>query len=370
MKPFRDILSRFRRETEPSARAVARVKDRIGGQVDDLEVSRALLQHLPGVDPYAPARVKARLAARQPTRARRVRTYGGVALVAAAAGLTLVLALPDPGVAPVQAQLQATDQTVELAPSPEVTLAYRGTGSLEGTRQAPRIAWEAGTVHLEVEPRQGIELVVATAEAQIEVVGTAFDVTRDALGTQVAVEHGRVRVTCHDGVATLLGAGEHTTCLPTTAHGMLARARALQDQGASRELLLTTATVALERHPEASLVNHELQLVRIESLYSLGLEAEALEQARAYLDSGAQLRRDGVLTLATRLAWSAGGCEAASPWLEQLALIKPAVPDLVKLAECQAALDPDAARTTLEQARSLGPDPRWAEAIEQRLQAL
>jgi ferric-dicitrate binding protein FerR (iron transport regulator) len=370
MKPFRDILSRFRRETQPSERAVARVKHRIGDPVSDQQISRSLLQQLPGVDPHAPARVRARLAARQPARTYRAWAAGGVVLAAAAAGLTVVVILPDPGLAPVQAQLEAADQPVELAPSPEVALAYTGTGSLEGTRQAPRIAWEAGTVHVDVEPHQGIQLVVATAEAQVEVVGTAFDVTRDALGTQVLVEHGRVRVTCHDGVATLLGAGEHTTCLPTTAHGMLARARALQDQGASQDLLLTTASVALERHPEPSLVNNELQLVRIEALYSLGRESHALERAGAYLDSDAELRRDGVLTLATRLAWSTGGCDAASPWLEQLAVAKPSVPDLVKLAECQAALDPVAARGTLEQARALDPSPRWAEAIELRIQAL
>lgn len=370
MKPFRDILSRFRRETQPSPRAVARVRGRIGDQADDAQVSRVLLDHLPGVDPMAPARVKARLAARGSARPRRAWAYGGVALAAAAAGLTVVVALPDPGLAPVQAQLQAGDQLVELSPSPEVALAYHGTGSLEGTRQAPRIAWESGTVHVEVEPEQGVQLVVATTEAQVEVVGTAFDVTRDALGTQVAVDHGRVRVTCHDGAITMLSAGERTNCLPTTAHGMLARARALQDQGASHDLLLTTAEVALHRHPEPGLVHNELQVVSIGALYGLGRETEALEQAEVYLGSGAQIRRDGVLTLATRLAWSTGGCEAASPWLEQLSQVKPSVPDLVKLAECQAALDPDAARATLEQARALEPSPRWAEAIELRLGSL
>ena len=276
MRPFRDIFRRFRRETDPSARAVARVKQRIGEPVSDAAVSSSVLRHLPGVAPGAEARVRARLAARQPVRSRRAWAYGGLALAAAAAGLTVVVATPDPGLQPVQAQLQSTQQRVELAPSPHVALAFQGAGELDGTRQSPRIAWESGTVHVDVTPDQGIQLVVATAEAEVQVVGTAFDVTRDALGTRVEVDHGMVRVTCHDGVATMLSALEQATCLPATAHGMLARVRALQSQGASPELLLTTATVAVERHPEPSLVHYELQLVRIEALTQLGRELEAV----------------------------------------------------------------------------------------------
>lgn len=367
MTPFRDIFRRFLRETAPSERAVSRVKERVLEQPSDVEISRAVLQHLPGVAPGAEARVRARLASRQPAPARRLWVYGGVAMAAAAAGITLVMVQPDPGLAPVQAQLNAADARVELAPSPHVALAYQGAGSLEGTRQAPRISWESGTVQVQVEPDRGIQLVVATAEAEVLVVGTAFAVTRDALGTQVDVDHGTVRVTCHSGAATLLGAEEHTTCLPTTAYGMLARARALQSQGAAPELLLTTAEVALERHPELSLVRSELQLVGIEALTRLGREADALEQAQTYLSSGSELRRDGVLALAARLAWSTGGCDEAGPWLEQLAVVQPSIPNLVKLAECRGAVDPDAARAALEQAQDLEPDPRWAAVIEQRL---
>ena len=370
MTPFREVFRRFIRETAPSERAVARVKERVLEPSTDADVSRAVLQHLPGVAPGAEGRIRARLAGRQPARSLRAWAYGGVALAAAAAGLTVVVAMPDPGLAPVQAQLASGEQRAELAPSPELALAYQGAGSLEGTRQAPRIAWESGTVHVDVQPHQGIELVVATAEAQVQVVGTAFAVTRDALGTQVDVDHGLVRVTCLDGAATMLGAEQHTTCLPTTAHGMLARARALQSQGASPELLLTTASVALERHPDPNLVRTELQLVGIEALTRLGREAEALEQAQDYLSSGGELRREGVLSLAARLAWSTGGCDSASPWLEQLAVVQPSIPNLVKLAECRATVDPDGALQALEQARAMGPDAGWDAVIQERLAQL
>ncbi|MFH1463350.1 MAG: FecR domain-containing protein, partial [Pseudomonadota bacterium] len=123
----------------------------------------------------------------------------------AAAAVTLVLALPDPMAEPVRAALVPSADLQSLSPSPEVALAYQGAGQLEGTRQAPRIQWESGTVHVEVEPDQGIQLSLVTREAEVQVVGTAFSVTRDALGSRVEVDHGRVRVTCVGGDATPAG---------------------------------------------------------------------------------------------------------------------------------------------------------------------
>jgi ferric-dicitrate binding protein FerR (iron transport regulator) len=367
MKPFRHVLSRFTRETAPAPRAVERVRERIGPQPGDAEISKALLQHLPDPPRGAEARVRARLAQPRPVRGRAWQVGAGLAVAAAAAGFALVIARPDPGLEPVQAQLSAARQPAELAPTPHVALSYRGAGSLEGTQRAPHIRWESGTVSVEVEPERGVELVVSTAEARVSVVGTAFEVTRDALGTQVRVDHGQVQVVCAHGPTQLLSARAETTCLPTTAHGMLARARALQSAGAAPELLLSTAEQALERYPEPGPVRSELRLVRIEALTVLGREAEALEQARAYLEAGKELRRDSVLALAARLAWTTGGCDAASSWLEQLAELQPSVPNLVRLADCRAPVDPAGARAVLEQAQALEPDERWASAIEQRL---
>jgi len=370
MKPFREFFARFLRETAPSERTVERVKGRIGREATDVQVSQAVLRHLPGVAPGAEARVRARMAAPAPSGSRRPWVYGGVTLAAAAAGLTVVVAMPEPGLAPVQAQLASDTERAELNPSPEVALAYQGAGSLEGTRQAPRIVWESGTVHVDVQPDQGIQLVVATPEAVVQVVGTAFAVTRDALGTQVQVDHGRVRVSCLDGAGSMLGAGEHTTCLPTTAAAMLTRANALQDQGASPEQLLATVALALERHPEPSLVRNELQTLQIQALARLGRASQAYGLSQAYLAAGHELRRDGMLILTARLAHETGGCDAATPWFVQLAAEQPSVPTLVKLADCQALVDPAAARDALEQAQDLEPDVRWAAAIEQRLGTL
>jgi hypothetical protein len=244
----------------------------------------------------------------------------------------------------------------ELSPSPEVALAYQGAGSLDGTRQAPRIHWQSGTVHVDVEPEQGIDLVVDTPEAQVRVVGTAFAVTRDALGTQVEVDHGRVLVACVDGDETTLGAGEQLTCLPTTAQRMMVRINELRAQGASPELLLDSSEHALARYA-GTVLDSEFQVARIEALHRLERLPEAYQQAQAYLGAGHP----------ARLAFDQGGCAEALPWFQQLASEQPSVPTLVKLADCQAAVEPEAARAALEQAQALDPDPRWAAAIEQRI---
>ncbi len=369
MTPFRDILSRFRRETAPTERAVARVRERVGTEDSDADVSRAVLRHLPGVRPGAEARIKARLAAPAPAGTRRPLVYGGVVLAAAAAGLTVVAVMPDPGLAPVQAELAAGTQRAELQPSPEVALAYQGAGQLEGTRQAPRIAWESGTVHVDVQPEQGIDLVVETVEAQVQVVGTAFAVTRDLLGTTVEVDHGLVRVVCVDGDTVEIGAGDRHLCYPTTAHDMLVRANTLRERGAAPELLLNTAELALQRY-SGTVVDEELVAVRIESLTRLERSVDAYSAAQAYLAADYTSRRDDVLRLTAKLAFDTGGCDEALPWFRQLATEQPGVATLVKLADCETPLNPDAARVALEQAQSLEPDARWAAAIEQRLEQL
>jgi ferric-dicitrate binding protein FerR (iron transport regulator) len=366
MKPFREIFARFRRETAPSPRSIERLRERVGHEVSDAQVSRAVLQHLPGVAPGAEARVRARLAAPRPAPSRRpVVVVGLVGLAAAAAGLALV-ALQDDPQAPVQASLSSDTQRAELSPSPELALVYQGVGSLDGTRQAPHIRWESGTVHLDVEPEQGIELVVDTPEAQVQVVGTAFAVTRDALGTRVEVDRGRVRVTCLDGDSHMLGAEERVTCLPTNAQRMLVRINELRARGASPEQLLASAEHALERYP-GTVLDSELQVARIEALHRLDRFSEAYRQAQAYLEAGHEARRDDLLVLTARLAFDQGGCAEAVPWFLRLAAEQPTVSTLVKLADCLAATEPEAARAALEQAQALEPDARWAAAIEQRL---
>jgi ferric-dicitrate binding protein FerR (iron transport regulator) len=364
---------RFARETAPDEHARRRVRRRLDQEPDDGQLCRALLAHLPTTAPGAEARVRVRLAATSEPALRPARTWlwvGAGLGTAAATAAGLLLALPDPMAAPVRATLTPGASVQSLAPSPEVTLAFQGSGLLDGTRQAPHLQWESGTVHVEVEPGRGIQLSVATREAQVHVVGTAFSVTRDALGTQVEVEHGQVSVTCLEGPATLLGAEQSTTCLPTSAAGMLTRARTLLDQGAAPDLVLATADLALERFPDQGALRGELELVRLQALTDLGRDADALHQAQSYLAEGSALRRIEVLQLAARLAWSQGGCDAAMPHLAELTTLDPSIPLLVRLADCQAPQDPESARTRLQQAEALHPDERWAEAIRQRLEQL
>jgi len=375
MKPFRAILRRFFAETRPDDLALGRVRRRIQQEHTDREVCRAVLGQLVTPAPGAAHRVRLRLAASRAAPATRRGLRWApvtVGLLAAAAGGLAVVAVIHHGqrTAPLELAMTSPEVTVELEPSPEVQLAFLGAGQLEGTRQAPIIQWESGTVQVDVEPEQGIELTVSTNEAQVQVVGTAFAVTRDALGTRVEVDRGQVRVSCRDAGEHLLSANQRVTCLPVSAAGLLARVRALQDRGAPAEQLLATVDQALLQRSDSAVLRGELLMVRIQVLASLDREAEALAQAEAYLASDIPQRRDDVLRVAARLAWAQGGCDVARPHLEQLAEQAPAPATLVQLADCQVGSDAEQARSTLGRALDLEPEPRWRAAIEQRLERL
>jgi ferric-dicitrate binding protein FerR (iron transport regulator) len=174
----------------------------------------------------------------------------------------------------------------ELAVSPDVALDFEGQGELSGTEQAPRIAWRRGRVRASVTPNEGIDLRVLTPEAEVRVVGTIFTVDRGALGTRVEVEKGRVEVRCVDGTQRFVVPGEVVWCEPGTAAGYLARARALQRDGAPLPQVLHAVTAGAVLHGPAP-VQVELQWVRTEALRDHGRHAAALRAAAAALDAGA-----------------------------------------------------------------------------------
>lgn len=169
----------------------------------------------------------------------------------------------------------ATDSSVE-----GLDLTFEGHGILVGRPAAPELVWQAGTVHVVVDPAQALDVQVRTGEARIRVVGTTFEVQRNARGTRVSVEKGRVSVTCSRGEEGELEAGGKTFCLPATAAGMLARARALQDGAAPVTEVLTAVADGLERKGLTGAVREELLVVEIETLRDSGRREEALVKAR------------------------------------------------------------------------------------------
>jgi hypothetical protein len=365
MKPFLEILRRFLLETEPSPFAVRRVRRRL--EEPEREPIRALLHALPEPAAGAEARIRARLA--RPARApSRLAPALGLAVVAAAA-VALAYALVPRAPEPVALILSSEVAWSSVDPAPAVALGFQGTGSVSGDERSPRILWESGTLEVRVEPDRGVALVVETREAEVRVVGTAFSVTSDVLGTRVDVDHGRVAVRCVGSEEVRIAAGERRTCLPTTAARLLARATALEVQGAPPLELLQTADAGLALDPPGFL-RSEFAYRRISALDALERDAESLADAERYLDGGLgeEKRRNEVRRLAARLAWNAGGCTAALPHLEQLAADASDALSLVQLADCLAATEPDRARTALERALPLaGPDEA---AVRDRIAAL
>ena len=118
--------------------------------------------------------------------------------------------------------LLAAAEPTSLTLPTGIQVRYHGNGQLSGAPQAPHIDWRSGVLELSIPPHEGLELVVDTEEAQVEVVGTHYSVTRDALGTRVSVARGQVQVRCHHGdeashgdpVERRLQSEQGLTCLP------------------------------------------------------------------------------------------------------------------------------------------------------------
>lgn len=252
-------LHRFEEETEPSLESVARVRSQIERSMG------------------APAR-SAWL---------RPLAFGlGVGALAAALAIVLL-----PGRSGPTGELLAETATA-ASPLPGLDLDFEGHGLLQGTDIAPVIAWEAGRLAVEVHPAAGLDVTVRTGEATAHVVGTAFEVSRDATGTRVAVSRGEVQVTCERGGEHQLSAAQSAFCLPTTAAGMLARARAQQDAAADTDVVLESVADGLRRPGDSGPVRVELRIVRVEMLRDAGRTTEALAEARSLLPDAGHRERE------------------------------------------------------------------------------
>ncbi len=353
MKPFLEIIRCFLRETEPSPFRVRRVRRRLATGDPDPAVIRRLLHALPEPLEGAEARIRARLAHPAPAPSRLAPVLG-LAAVAAAAAVILALGLLPHAPEPLAVALSSDAAWSQAEPAPAVSLGFRGRGRVTGDEHAPRVLWESGTLAVKVEPGRGVALVVETREAEVRVVGTAFSVTRDALGTRVQVDHGRVVLRCLGAAEQPLDAGGDATCRRTTPATLLTRARVLESQGAPADevLRIAEAALALDAAPE---LLPEIAVVRIRALASLGHSGEALAAAERYLEIGMgdPGRRIEIRRLAAGLAWTTGGCVGALPHLERLATDAPDAGALVRLADCVATTDPERARAALEQALPL-----------------
>lgn len=274
--PDLDPVDRYRRETEPDAAATARLVRR----------ARAPRRSSPG----------------------RGWLLLPAALTLTAAGWLLLPAAPPADAPPPEPVALWSPDTPRVTPAGDgIELSWQGTGELGDHH----LAWEAGEVSVEVPPDRGLTFTVETREATVRVVGTGFSVRRDALGTTVDVRHGRVAVRCGEespDAERLLGVGEHHTCAPISASGLLARARALRGSTPAE------ARVAVERGLAASpspAVEVELRYLRAELALAAGDSATARTDLDAVLSAGASARHDDATRQLLALAVAAGECDRA-----------------------------------------------------------
>jgi len=338
---YREEIRSMNANTLEDRRAVARVRARIDdtlrGPDPFAAERRVLLGLMPAPEAAGVDRVRrrVRISLTAPAPQRRpwwVVAGGGLLMAGAAAAAVALVAQPSaqdptppPEAAPIAlaVTLSSPDRFEAIAPTGELALRYRGQGALTGDAAAPRLAWEAGAIEVDLAPHRGVDLRVETREALVEVVGTAFSVERGPMGTRVAVTDGAVQVTCTGEPARTLrpggGALSEADCLPITAAGLLGRARAQRAGGADADAVLETAAMGMEAGGiGADRARGELALLRVQTLADAGRGDEALAAADAWLEGGDDARRVEVLTVAARVALESG-CEAARPWLVRLA---------------------------------------------------
>lgn len=234
----------------------------------------------------------------------------------------------------------------------DVRMAFDGVGHVERSGAAPLVVWESGTAHLDVTPQRGLALSVRTPEAVIQVVGTVFDVHRQAHSTRVTVERGAVDVECVGNAHVLVPAGESVTCLPGTLDGWVARALELPDPAARLEAV--DRALGLVGGSEA--VQTELLALRVTTLTALGRGEEAFDTAQGVAARpGAPA---AVLAFVARERFAREGCGAVPAVYAALA-VEPSAPEGLLAASCVADSDPAEARRLLGAASPAATGP-WA----------
>ncbi len=289
----------------------------------------------------------------------------GALTAMAAAGLAMVLWPSDPGV---QQVALSAEQWSEVAASDDVLLGFAGQGDLQRTGKVHDIDWRTGRLSVSVTPNQDIDLTVSTPEAQVSVVGTVFEVRRDALGTTVSVERGKVEVLC-DGQSALYLTSEQThTCLPTTALGLLNRALDLKVD--NPEAALEAIALGLEGLDESSNDYDDLHYWAADIHHGAERSEEALQSAQAALSADATYASEAS-RIAAMHGMVLGGCEGSAEHLSWLAENDEATAEeLALLAQCTIDNVPAAARLLLEAAEARATDPGLKEKIRRRLDRL
>jgi hypothetical protein len=280
------------RATQPAPGALERLEQRVNGGLGGASIPQWL-----ALLPDAPVGATVRLQRRLEQGEVRHPRATGLRPVWAGAGVIvtciLVLGLWQPWRPAMLDRALVAEHSMHESLTPAVALDYQGQGWVSGVVTAPTIRWEQGQLAVEVEQDAGVDLHIRTREAWLRVLGTEFSVERDLLGTHVQVTRGWVELRCEGGGAEPmeLRAGQHHTCAPTSATGLLGRARLLLE-GGDHAAALATCEQALARATDASPEQGELLVLQVELLLEQGRVAPAREAARRYLEQGHTARAE------------------------------------------------------------------------------
>lgn len=249
----------------------ARIGRKLREELDRMRAARLGAREATEAHPSVVHRVRRRLA--EGDRPSRVRPLGLGMLVAAAAVAVAAFAV---------GSWSAGEGTDAIA-SGDVSLALEGEGTVGGTREAPEIRWESGTLRVAVTPQRGVKLSVVTPEGTVRVIGTAFSVDRADFATEVVVSHGTVEVTCTGDEPVRVPAPGTRRCLPDDAATLLRRVTALRRSGADPDLRLEAIDAGLASADRDGPIEAELRAHRAELLAGIGRTGDAMKAARAYL---------------------------------------------------------------------------------------
>ncbi len=287
----------------------------------------------------------------------------GIAGMLAAAGLVMVMTR---STEPVLQQIAlSAEQWSEVSASDDVLLGFSGQGDLQSTGKVHDIDWRTGHLSVSVTPDQDIDLTVSTPEAQVSVVGTVFEVRRDALGTTVNVARGKVEVLCNNQDPLYLTSEQTHTCLPTTALGLLNRALDLKAD--DPDAALEAIAMGLEGLDETSNDYDDLHYWAADIHHGAERSKEALRSAQAALSADATYASEAS-RIAAMHGMVLGGCGLSTAHLSWLVdNDKATAEELALLAQCTIDNDPAAARKLLEAAEAQATTPGLKEKIRQRL---
>jgi hypothetical protein len=319
---YTTALRELARATEPRQEVVSRITRALRAEAHS---TGHILAHLPEPNAGAADRVRRRLALR-PVRQRWLMPAAILVPIAAAGLVALRTPTPEP-----EPRSHTLAGTVLLSEAPAVALHADGEGEAVGAGATWQVTWETGLLALDIEPDAGVRLGVHTREADITVVGTAFEVQRSPLGTRVHVDRGAVDVRCVDGTEVQLEGGQEQLCIPASPAGLLGRALALRDGNATHDEVLDTLAKGLSSSEPGDPVRGELLAHQLEPLLAMAQSNRALEVAEQYLDEAATAARATEMRrFAAGLSYQEKGCAAA---VRHLALLEPKTPQELALAE-------------------------------------